>query len=203
MPDLQEFHKRMEEIRQAIRNSLPAIATTVSLSAKAIAERRIKDQGFGAMYSTNKIPAWFLHGKHLNQSGVTFLKKHGVRPDTGEQGEGLKKRRKKKGDPDPGSFDKLTNWGEFRQAQGLQAAHVDVSYSNKMWANMQPKEPEENGDIVRAPLAATNTEAQNKMNWNRDRYGDFVGKSLKPEDFNLLGEVVINEIITILDQFKT
>jgi hypothetical protein len=203
MPDLNELKKRLEEIRQAVRQSLPDIATKISLSAKALAERRIKDEGFGEMYSVNKIPAWFLHGKELNQSGVTFLKKHGVNPDTGEQGEGLKKRRKKKGDPDPGKFDKLTNWGEFRSAQGLQTSHVDLSYSNKMWANTQPRDPEEDGDIVRAPLGATNTEAQNKLNWNRDRYGDFIGKSLKPEDFNLLGELAINEILAILEPFQT
>lgn len=203
MPDLNELKKRLEEIRQAVRKALPEIATKISLTGKAIAERRIKEQGFGAMYSTTKIPAWFLHGKALNQSGVTFLKKHGVRPDTGEQGEGLKKRRKKKGDPDPGKFDKFTNWGEFRAAQGLQNDHVDISYSNKTWANMQPQDAIEDGDIVRAPLGATNTEAQNKMNWNRDRYGDFIGKALKPEDFNLIGEVAITEILTILDQFKT
>lgn len=202
MPDIEALKKRLDEIRQAVRKSLPDIATQVTLSAKAIAERRIKDDGFGAMYSQNKIPAWFLYGKELNQSGTKFLENHGVNVQ-GKQGDPKKKRRKKKGDPDPGKFDKLTNWGEFRAAQGLQNSHVDVSYSNKMWANMQPKTPEEDGDIVRAPLAATNTEAQNKMNWNRDRYGDFIGKALKPEDFNLLGEVVTTEILAILDQFKT
>jgi len=202
MPDFHEVKKRLEEIRQAVRNSLPDIATKISLSAKAIAERRIKDEGFGEMYSQNKIPAWFLHGKELNQSGTKFLEQHGVNA-AGEQGEPKKKRRKKKGDPDPGKFDKLTNWGEFRAAQGLQNSHVDLSYSNKMWANTQPKDPEEEGDIVRAPLAATNVEAQNKLNWNRDRYGDFIGKALKPEDFNLLGELAINEILAILEPFQT
>ncbi len=200
MADLKDLKERIKQIREAVENKLPDIAITLTLSAKAIAERNIKEKGFGAKYSETKVPAWFLHGKELNARGTKFLEDHGVNPQTGAQGEGKKKRRKKKGDPDPGTFDRFTNWGEFRGAQGLQNMFVDLSYSNKMFANMQPVRIEQQGHIYRAPLGATNVEAQDKMNWNRDRYGDFIGKALSDQDRNTLTDVVVNEVVTILDQ---
>lgn len=201
MPELSEFKQRLQRLREAVEAKLPDIAVSLTLSAKALSERNIKDKGFGKMYSENKIPAWFLHGKELNGSGTTFLANHGVN-EKGEQGAGKKKRRKKKGDPDPGHFDTLTNWKEFRAAQGLPVDHVDLSYSNMMWANMQPVKVEQRGDVYLAPLGATNVEAQNKMNWNRDRYGDFIGKSLTDSDREVLTSVVVDEVVKVLDDFK-
>lgn len=202
MPDINDLKERLKQIREAVEAKLPDIAVTLTVSAKALAERKIKDKGFAAVYSTNKIPAWFLHGKELNAAGTKWLENHGVNPTTGAQGEGKKKRRKKKGDPDPGSYDTLTNWKEFRNAQGLQTDHVDLSYSNKMWANMQPVRVEQKGAIIVAPLGATNKEAQDKMNYNRERYGDFIGKALDDEDRQTLTEVVVGEVVALLDQFK-
>jgi hypothetical protein len=202
MANLSDLKERIKQIREAVEGKLPDIAVTLTLSAKALAERNIKDKGFAAMYSVNKIPAWFLHGKELNASGTKFLENHGVNPQTGAQGEGKKKRRKKKGDPDPGHFDTTTNWKEFRAAQGLQTDHVDLSYSNKMWANMQPVKVEQRGAIILAPLGATNVEAQDKMNWNRERYGDFIGKGLTDKDRETLTDVVVGEVVAVLDQFK-
>src|SRR5690349_20031031 len=114
MPDINKFKKRLKQIREIVSERLPDVAIVLAMSAKALAERRIKDKGFAAVYSQNKYPAWFLHGKELNQKGTKFLQDRGVNLATGEQGEGKKKRRKKKGDPDPGNFESLTNWGEFR-----------------------------------------------------------------------------------------
>lgn len=203
MPDISEFSKRLKEIEAAVLQKMPEIAITLTLSAKALAERNIKEKGFGFKYSQNKIPAWFLHGKELNQKGTKFLEDRGVNPQTGAQGEAKKKRRKKGETADPGHFDKTTNWGEFRSAQGLQNAFVDLSYSNKMFANMQPVRVEQKGDLYLAPLGATNTEARDKMNWNRDRYGDFIGKALTEEDRNTLTDVVVGEVVAVIDQFKT
>lgn len=201
MPDLNALKEKLNQIRQALEQKLPEIAVTLTISAKALAERNIKEAGFGAKYSQNKIPAWFLHGKELNQKGTKFLQDRGVDAETGKQGDAKKKRRKKGETADPGHFDKMTNWGEFRQAQGLQIGYVDLSYSNKMFANMQPVRVEQKGQIYLAPLGATNTEAQDKMNWNRDRYGDFIGKALKPEDRDTLAAVVMDEVVAVIDSF--
>ncbi len=202
MPNIQDFKARLKQIGEEIKTKLPDIAIILVVTAKALAERHIKDKGFEYVYSENKIPAWFLRGKELNQKGTNFLENHGVNVD-GTTGEGKKKRRKKKGDPDPGSFETVTNWKEFRAAQGLQTQFVDLSYSNKMFANMGPVKTEEsNGGIVVAFLGATNREAQDKMNFNFARYGDFIGKALTEEDRRLITEAGIAEITQILDQLK-
>lgn len=202
MPDASEFKNQLMKIREAITAALPNIAEGLALSAKALAERRMKEQGFGVLYSNNKIPAWFLHGKELNQRGTKFLEDRGVNPHTGEPGAG-KKKRKKKGETGPAEhFSTLTNWGEFRQAQGLQAAFVDLSYSNKMWANMAPVQTVQDGEIIKALLGATNREAQNKMTWNFERYGDFIRRTLNEDDGKILAEFVTNEVGNVLHQLK-
>src|SRR4051812_17484051 len=126
MADLSDFKKRTQALREYVADRLPAVAETLALTAKGLAERRMKEQGFGILYSKHPVPAWFFHGKELNQRGTAFLASHGVHPKTGVSGAPKKKRRKNKGDPDPGSFEKTTTWGDFRVAQGLQAAFVDL-----------------------------------------------------------------------------
>lgn len=171
--DLQKLREDLRAMETRVREALPDIAIIITLSAKAISERHIKDQGFGVMYSTSKVPAWFLKGKERNAVGEKFIES---KIKAGEE----------------------TNWQELRAAQGLQTGFVDLSYENEMWRNMQPAPPEVNGDVVTAPLAATNREAQNKMNWNRDRYGDFIGKSLTQEDYKNLGDIVITELLNVM-----
>jgi hypothetical protein len=188
MPDISVFKEKLKSLQDAVRAKLPDIATTLTLSAKAISERRIKDQGFGAEYSKTPIPAWFFHDKELNAQGTAFLNAHGVT----QPGAPKKAKRAKKGEGIP-KADREATWGEFRAAQGLQNGFVDLSYSNKMFAAMIPQEVQVNGDIYSAPLGASNQQAQKEMNYNFERYGDFIGKALQPEDFNLLGDVVITE----------
>ena len=179
------------------------MATILTLSGKALAERNIKDKGFGALYSTNLYPAFFLFGKQLNARGSKFLEDRGVQLD-GSQGEATKKKgtkRKKKGDVIT-KEDQLTNWAEFRQAQGLQIEHVDLTYSGKMWAGMAPLEPVITGNKVIAPLGGNNKQAQDEMNYNRDRYGDFIGKALTPDNMRTLNDVVKREFLDVLMQHK-
>ena len=120
MSDLAELIKRLKAFRDAIPEVMPQVATSVSMSAKALAERTIKDKGFGKTYSTTKVPAFFMYGKELNKKGKTYI----------EQLE------KKADEENPA----LLNWGEFRGAQGLQNKYVDLTYSGKMWSSMFPQD---------------------------------------------------------------
>jgi len=199
MPDLEDFKTRLQQLGDTLRARLPEIAETLVLSAKAIAERKIKEQGIGEQYSTNPIPAWFFHGKELNSGGQSWLKQHGVN-EKGEAGDatyrkGKKLKKKEKATPE----DRLGTWGEFRAAQGLQSSHVDYSYTNKMWAAMLPGPVTESTGIYSCSLGATNTEAQQKMNWNRDRDGDFIGKALSEQDFTTLKTVVVDGVLQIIN----
>lgn len=165
----------LNRVEARLRELLPDVAIVLTLSAKAISERTIKDKGFGRKYSETTYPAWFLHGKELNKKGEQFIKE---------------KEKKKE----------LTNWKALRIAQGLQVDHVDYTYTGSTFRNMGPAPVEVRDAVFSAPLAATNVEAQNKMNWGRDRYGDFIGAALTPEDFKNLQQIVINEIMKVLNE---
>jgi hypothetical protein len=194
MAGLEDLKKRIIQIREAITAKLPDIAIEVTLSAKALAERHIKDKGFGKGYSDNKIPSWFLDGKELNQSGATWLANKKIKDSRGTHTQdGVKYY--------PADYG--VNWKMFRSAQGLQTEHVDLTYSGKMFANMQPVRVEQIGEgRFIAWLGATNTEAKDKMNWNRDRFGDFITKALTDDDRELLVQVVEEEVLKVLNEFN-
>ena len=180
MAEFKELIEKFKAIRDALPEVLPDVATSMSLTAKAIAERTIKDKGFGELYSDTEVPAWFFKGKELNKRGANYI--------LTLENEAT--------DDEPAK----TNWGEFRQAQGLQSKYVDLSYSNKMWAGMYPQDVMINLFTYVAPLGANNTEAQNKMNWNYDCYGDFLGKALTGDGEDALYKVAFDELVRLLDE---
>jgi hypothetical protein len=193
MASLKDLKENIRQLREAVIAKLPDIAATVATTAKALAERNIKEHGFGAVYSTKRVPVWFLEGKELNASGTAFLKAKKKKDQAGtHQQDGVKYYPEDYG----------TNWMEFRAAQGLEINYVDASYTNKMWANMQVVQKENTESRAVAYLGGTNIEAQNKMNWNRDRYGEFIQKGLGEDSRNLLVEVVKTEINAIIEQHK-
>lgn len=178
MASIDDLRSKLEAIKNDLPNILLEVATTVSLTAKALSERTIKDKGFGEMYSNTKVPAWFMSGKELNASGAAFI---------------AKKKKAKKGE-------NFTNWKEFREAQGLQTGHVDLTYSGKMWAGMFPQEAYQKGDMFIAPLGHNNREGQKEMNWNRERYGDFIGKALKGKNQDAMTDIAASEIFRLLKE---
>lgn len=200
MATLKDLDNILEQMKEAIRQRLPDALTTMVVTAKALAEREIVEKGIGKKYSREKYPAFFLAGKELNQKGTKFLADHGV-DKTGKQTKTAQKNRKVNR-KELTYAETLTNWGEFREAQGLQSEHVDLHYSNKMYANMGPLSPEVDGDKVTVRLGATNKEAQDKMNWNYERYGDFISAALTDDSKKLLREVLKSEVLTILKPFQ-
>ena len=176
MSDLKELTGRFKKLRDSLPEVLPDVATSVSLSAKALAERTIKDMGFGELYSSVDVPAWFFNDKQLNNSGRNFITNV------------------------TDSEYPYTNWGSFRRAQGLQNSHVDLTYSGKMWASMFPQDVEIVGMVYTAPLGSNNKEGQSKMNWNFDRYGDFVGRALSGDNLELLYGVALEELSRLIDE---
>jgi hypothetical protein len=192
MPLISALANDLQKLSLAVQERLPEVAVTLTVSAKALAERRIKEGALHETYSTIPLPGFYFKGKELNGSGTAFLES--LEPK--KRGAGKKKKVEEITEAD--LADGETTWGDFRKAQGLQNSYVDLSYSNKMFAAMGPQAPEVNGAVIIVPLGANNKEAQNKMNWNRDRYGNFIEKSLSNEDKGFLVEVVkegVNDII--------
>lgn len=171
--DLKTFRQELKTLEAMFREKLPDIAIVLTLSAKALAERNIKERGFGEQYSNLTVPAWFLKGKAGNNTGEKFIQS---KIDNDEE----------------------TNWKQLRAAEGKQTSFVDLTFTGRMLSNMQPGEVIVTETSVSAPLVATNREDQNKMNWNRDRYGDFIGRALTQQNKEQLFEVIKNEFLKII-----
>lgn len=166
--DISELRKKLERLKSQLPIELPKMAKEFAMTVKADAERKIKDKGFGKVYSETLVPSYWFYDKELNAKGKTFLE--GLIPVEDEEGDKVY----------------LTNWKEFREAQGLQTKFVDLSYSNEMWRGLFPSEPYVINEQYFSELAHTNTEGQDKMNYNRERYGEFILKSADMEKISLL-----------------
>lgn len=181
MADIQELGNKIRAIREAIKTALPDLAIQNSINAKSIIERNIRVVGFGAQYSGNKIPAWLFEGKEKSNAGKNYI-------------ESVKKKdAKAKEDEDQGM-----TWADLRMAEGLPTDHVDLSFTNKMWAGITPLKPYYENGILYAPLGGTTQETVNKLNWNRDRYGDFMGKMLGDKELEALRNATLRSIDTII-----
>jgi hypothetical protein len=178
MADLNDLQRRLQKVRQEILNSLPDLSRLNTITAKALIERKIRQQGFGAMYSGNKLPAWFFDGKEKSNAGAAYIESVKKKDEAAKDGE-----------------ETGMTWADLRRAEGLPTDHVDLGFTNKMWAGMGPQTPyyKGEGQIV-CPLGGNSAEVVNKMNWNRDRYGDYLGKSLGPEEIKILTQVMLEQI---------
>lgn len=175
MATLHDLITRMKDIRAGLELALPEIATSVSLTGKALAERTIKEKGFGANYSHSPLPAFWFLGDENTQQGRAFIEEKILK------GEGMA-------------------WRDLRQAEGMQTEHVDLTFTGEMFAGMYPGPVVQEGDVYTAPLGHTNKAGQNKMNWNRDQYGDFIGKVLRGENFEIMVTVATQEVIRIFER---
>jgi hypothetical protein len=173
MATIQDLQKQLANVRQQLLQALPDIAIENTVVAKAIIENKIRKVGFGVMYSAKVVPAWFFLGKELNASGRNFI------ISKMNDGEAM-------------------NWAQLKAAEGLPAGHVDLSHTNKMWAALTPMQPQINGGKIIVGLGANNKEAADKLNWNRERYGDFLGIVLGPPEMKILGDTVLGKVRRIL-----
>lgn len=195
--DLQLLINALKDVRDVLPQVLGDVATSMSLTAKALAERKIKDIGFNQVYSTATVPAYFMTGfkgkngktytaKHINNRGRDYVK--AVESDQAKMNRQMKT-----------NYRARISWKEFREAQGLPSSHVDLTYSGKMWAGMFPQEVERIDWEFTAPLGGSNKEAQDKMNWNYERYGDFIGEVLTGDVLDKIYEIGISEMIRLID----
>lgn len=172
METLRDLINKFKAIEKELPEILRQSATIMAHDGKALAETIIKEKGFGETYSTKEIPSFWLIGKEIKASGKTYL--------DNLEGEG-------------------TNWGEFRKAQGRQNGHVDLNYSTRMWKGMRPDEVQQIDNIFICYMGHNDNEGRDKMNWNFDRYGDFIGKALNGQE-DILFEIAEENIIKLLEK---
>ena len=99
----------------------------------------------------------------------------------------------------------LSNWGEFREAQGLQINYVDLTYSGEMWRGLFPQDVQIEGFRYIAPLGSTTVAGQKKLNWQYERYGNFFAKVLTGNNLERMYNVAFDELVRLLHekiQFK-
>jgi hypothetical protein len=164
-----QYLSALKALAKDIQEQGPRIAKTMALTGSSIVQERIQKSGIpGKKYSTNFIPAYYLRGKELNAGGKAYLEDHNLNDD-------------------------LTNWGEFRKAQGLQAEFVDLTYSGRMFAGLVLQAQSANGSRFTATMGGSDMEVDKKLGWNSERYGDF----LEP---NTEEKAEIDEIVN--DEFE-
>ena len=169
--NIDELIRNLQKLEDGIHGVLLKTASVMAHDGKSLAERTIKDRGFGAKYSNNPIPAFYMYGKELNKSGRNYLD----------------------------NSDEPVNWKGFRQSQGLQTNHVDLAYSTRMWKGMRPDDPINEGSFYFCYLGHNDQEGRNKMNWNFERYGDFIGKALEGQE-ELLKDVAIENLGNFIEE---
>lgn len=69
-----------------------------------------------------------------------------------------------------------------------------------MWAGMGPLSVVINNDIYTAALGATNAQSGKEMDYNFDRFGDFIGKGLLPEDLDILAVSVADDLKNLINE---
>lgn len=172
----------IEDITRASRD-LPDVmgktAESMAATAKAVAQLTIEQQNILGSYSTAKVPAFFFEGKELNGTGASYI--------ASKMSEKEPKKR-------------VMNWADLRRAQGLQTNHVDLTYTGEMWRGLLPQAYTIDGGIISSTLSHNNADGQDKLNWNRQRYGDFIRKALNtPENKALIDGVAADEFNRFLN----
>ena len=88
---------------------------------------------------------------------------------------------------------------DYRASLGHQTEFVDLTLSAKMWNGMQPSEVVNEGWKYFCTVSNNTTEGVNKMNYNYERYGDFIGKALKDE-VDTLREIAVETIFNYIEE---
>lgn len=189
MATISDLQARIKQAKRELQAALPELAVENALNGKGLAERKIREVGFGAKYSNNRVPAWYFVGQQLNKAGENYLIN---KTKLDEKNTKIVNGEKVYAE------DAGVTWAELRQAQGLQTEHVDLGYTNKMWAGLIPQTPYyEEGKII-CRLAGTNVEVINKLSWNFQHYGDFFAKVLGPKEIEVMTLALAERIKAIL-----
>jgi hypothetical protein len=189
MPDVSVLIKQIRQARTDLENALPELAIRNTINGKALAERKIREIGFGAKYSNNRVPAWYFLGEWKSKAGEAYvLNKQAYDEKNAKIVDGEKIY----------ADDAGVTWAEMRQAEGLQSDHVDLGFTNKMWAGLIPEEPYFEGGKIVCRLAGNTVEVINKLSWNFKHYGDFFSKVFTETEVNILAAALAEEVKIIL-----
>lgn len=189
MADINDLRERLLKVREELIAALPEMALSNTLVAKGLVERKIRQIGFGAKYSENKLPAWFFLKKGKSNAGNAF-----VAAKEKKDNKGTKEKDGVKIYPDDWGM----TWKDLRRVEGLPVDHVDLGFTNKTWDGLLPQEPYYREGRIYCPLGGSTAEVVDKLNWNRARYGDFFGKVLTEKEIEIMTAAILDDVRVIL-----
>jgi len=169
-----EARSKLTEFNARLDAQGQLTAEKMAVTGISLVVERLQRQGVdGAAYSKRRMPIKWLEGKSLNSKGEQYI------ADQKEAHQG-------------------GNWGEFRVEQGLQIAHVDLTYSGRMlggWLVLNVS-TEGRGRFV-ARTGGADKEVDDKLFYQVTRYGDEVFDPT-PDEQAEIDEIAIDDCLEIL-----
>lgn len=165
-----ELITRLQSVKFTLEQEAQNIVAVAAMDLKGLSENNILLRGVGR-YSVKKIPTYWFRGKQLNRRGSEYLADH-----------------------------KTGNWGEFRQAQGLQVKYVDLFYSGHMWHNMGVIRIEKIGTTLVAYLGGQDKKAADHMYYMMLLYGPFVTANVSHDDIVFINNNAQASLTGVLKQ---
>lgn len=174
--NIKEAIAKIDLIISSLDAELQKASEEFAMSALGLVVNRIQQEGIpGRKYSTNKLPAFWFEDKALNGGGRALVEKHMKKKERAFYKMVGEKVRNNK------AIDEMENgisYDEWRQANGLQVNHVDLTFSGRMMQNLGVLGTKRNGNIWVTVIGGTNAEVIMKLEYTTKMFG----KWLKPTD---------------------
>lgn len=171
---LETLISRLSDLEKDLQSKAPSILMSSGKAFLEAKKRQILSSGVGR-YSSKKFYPSALKGKELTSSGRSFIE------------EKIKSKTK-------------INWASLRKAEGLQTSYVDLYYSGHMWNSTIAKKANSSTYVFYITIGAKNKLAQKKLNYNFERYGDFLSPNksqldvIKKELKNNVSNLIIRRL---------
>lgn len=186
-----EAIQKLDFVIANLDNWIKEILITVSWNGLALVVNRIQQEGLeGKQYSNQKLPEFYFEGKDLNAGGRNLLE----RKDKKKMRQGIrylggKVRKNAAIDAESDGI----SYREWRQANGLQVAHVDLTYTGMMFRGLKKLEHKTDGNTHVVRIYSEHEEVNKKLRWNAQRFGDFL--AFNHDEKQMLEEIFKNRLL--------
>lgn len=203
-----ELIKRLAEFERKVIAAAPKITMEMAQNTAALSIRRLQKEGIpGKRYSTKPMLATRDQFNRIDRFKPTPIATLLGRDDSGSLIPGGK--RTKKGTVNKNTTEARVMWIKFKKAKkavpvmilpggyeelrklnGLQTAHVDLTFSGRMTQNVKVLDSKNQEFKFYSFIGVTQAEEKAKLRGNRDRYGPFLDPTekeieiIKPIPFN-------------------
>lgn len=180
---IDQFISKLEVAEQRLTDGLVAIAEEAALNTKALVVRRIQSQGVGE-YSEKKMPTFFF----MTENGSPDNRK--TKTNSGS-----------KFIADAAVENKMINWADIRDAEGLQTDYVDLTFTGETFRDLNIIGVNVQRGRVTAILGCSRQETIDKLRWNVERYGNFMDPT--PEERAQIVAIINTRAATLLKNILT